>query len=140
MAIGFVIDAEKCTECERCMAACSLVKTGRVALRQSRIRILRRWPATPGFEVCRFDDCAGLSDNPGQPCIDACPAAAIANHNGIVLIDREACTACGACVEACPFGAILQDSDGLAWKCDFCGGTPACVPECVTGALTVKEA
>jgi Fe-S-cluster-containing dehydrogenase component len=64
---------------------------------------------------------------------------AIANREGIVLIDRETCTACGACVEACPFGAILQDADGLAWKCDFCGGSPACVPECVTAALMAKE-
>jgi len=115
------------------MGACSLVKTGRVALRQSRIRILRRWPEPPGFEVCRFDDC------PGQPCIDSCPVEAIANREGIVLIDRDACTACGACLEACPFGAILQDAEGLAWKCDFCGGAPACVPECVTAALVVKE-
>ncbi|MBN1837700.1 MAG: 4Fe-4S dicluster domain-containing protein [Spirochaetales bacterium] len=134
MAIGFEIDPEKCTECERCMAACSLAKTGSVALRQSRIRILRRWPRTPGFEVCRFDDC------PGQPCIEACPVEAITNRGGIVWIDREACTGCGACTEACPFGAILQDAEGLAWKCDFCGGAPACVVECVTGALTVKEA
>jgi Fe-S-cluster-containing dehydrogenase component len=115
------------------MGACALVKTGRVSLRESRIRILRRWPQTPQLEVCRFDDC------PAQPCIGACPVEAITNREGIVLIDREACTGCGACVEACPFGAILQDDDGLAWKCDFCGGAPACVPECVTAAIAVKE-
>lgn len=115
------------------MGACSLVKTGRVSLRESRIRILRRWPAVPVFEVCRFDDC------PGQPCIEACPVEAIVNRGGIVLIDRETCTACGACVEACPSGAILQDQEGLAWKCDFCGGEPACVPECVTAAIAVEE-
>jgi Fe-S-cluster-containing hydrogenase component 2 len=133
VAIGFEIDPQKCTECQRCMAACSVAKLGRVSPRESRIRILRRWPEKPGFELCRFDDC------PGQPCIAACPAEAIANRNGIVLIDREACTACGACVEACPFGAIVQDAEGLAVKCDFCGGAPACVLECVTAALLSKE-
>jgi Fe-S-cluster-containing hydrogenase component 2 len=115
------------------MGACSLAKTGRVAPRESRIRILRRWPETPGFELCRFDDC------PGQPCIEACPVDAISNRDGIVVIDRDECTACGACVEACPFSAILQDAEGLAWKCDFCGGAPACVPECATAALAVRE-
>ena len=133
MAVGFEIDTQMCTECRRCMAACSLAKLGHIRLRESRIRILTRWPETPGLEVCRFDDC------PGQPCIASCPVEAIANRSGLVLIDRGACTGCGLCVEACPFAAIVQDAQGLACKCDFCGGAPACVAECVTGALEIKE-
>jgi Fe-S-cluster-containing hydrogenase component 2 len=130
--IGFGIDPEKCTECERCMNACSLEKEGVIRLQASRIVVERRWPETPRLNVCRFDAC------PGQPCIASCPVEAIENRNGLVLIDRETCTGCGACVEACPFQAIRIEDD-IAFKCDFCGGDPACVPECVTAAL-VKEA
>jgi carbon-monoxide dehydrogenase iron sulfur subunit len=128
---AFGIDPKKCTECERCMAACALAKTGAVRLAEARIRIERRWPEVPGIHVCRLEDCEG------QPCIAACPVEAIANRDGYVLIDREACTGCGACVEACPYQAIRLDEEERAFKCDFCGGQPACVPECVTGALAV---
>lgn len=127
--LGFLIDAAKCTECERCMAACALTKTGLVRLPDSRLRIQRRWPEEPVIGVCLFDDCAG------QPCIAACPVEAIANQEGFVRIDREACTGCGACVEACPHQAIRLDGEERAFKCDFCGGQPACVPECATQAL-----
>jgi Fe-S-cluster-containing dehydrogenase component len=126
---AFTIDPEKCTECERCMSACALAKTGEVRLLASRIRIERRWPEVPGIHLCRFAAC------PAQPCIAACPVEAIANRDGYVLIDRESCTGCGACIEACPFQAIRLDEEERAFKCDFCGGRPACVPECVTQAL-----
>jgi Fe-S-cluster-containing dehydrogenase component len=126
---AFAIDPEKCTECERCMAACALVKTGVVRLADARITIERRWPEVPGIHLCRFQDCEG------QPCIAACPVEAISSREGYVLIDREACTGCGACVEECPYQAIRLDGEQRAFKCDFCGGEPACVPECATAAL-----
>ncbi|OHD76324.1 MAG: hypothetical protein A2V99_18410 [Spirochaetes bacterium RBG_16_67_19] len=114
------------------MSACALVKIGVVRLADARITIQRRWPEVPGIRVCRFGDCAG------QPCIPACPVEAITNRDGYVLIDRDACTGCGACLEACPYQAIRLDDGERAFKCDFCGGQPACVPECVTLALTVR--
>jgi carbon-monoxide dehydrogenase iron sulfur subunit len=139
MPLGFEIDPEKCTECQRCMAVCSQIKLGAVRLGSSRISIERRWPEVPLIRVCRFDDC------PAQPCIEACPVEAISRgKTGLVLIDAETCTGCGACIEACPFEAIWMDegragASGLAFKCDFCGGSPACVQECATGALAAKD-
>jgi Fe-S-cluster-containing dehydrogenase component len=130
----FAIDPQKCTECERCMAACALAKSGIVRLADARITIERRWPELPGIHLCRFADCVGRAGL-GQPCIAACPVEAIADRGGYVLIDREACTGCGACVEECPYGAIRLDGEERAFKCDFCGGQPACVPECATAAL-----
>lgn len=132
MRPGFSLDPEKCTECERCMAACALVKLGQVQLHGARIEIKRKWPEVPDINVCRFDDCEG------QPCITVCPVEAISNRDGYVLIDRETCTGCGECVEECPYQAIWLDDEERAYKCDFCGGRPACVPECVTLALCSK--
>jgi anaerobic carbon-monoxide dehydrogenase iron sulfur subunit len=133
MSTAFVFDKEKCTECERCMAACSVVKTGMVQLRQSRIVIKRQWPEVPEIRVCKFDDCAG------HPCVAECPAEAISETDGLVLIDAEACTGCGACVDVCPSAAIVMHDD-RAVKCDFCGGDPACVKACVTAAIAAKGA
>jgi Fe-S-cluster-containing dehydrogenase component len=129
--MGFVIDVEKCTECRRCMIACSLAKSGGVRMQSSRIDIRPNWPDVPEIRVCRFEDCAG------HPCIEACPVNAISESDGVVLIDVETCIGCGACVAVCPYQAILT-VDGKALKCDLCGGDPACVKECVTGALQTK--
>jgi Fe-S-cluster-containing dehydrogenase component len=131
MATGFAFDFEKCTECRRCMIACSEVKTGAVRMAGSRIEIIRSWPELPDIRVCRFDDCAG------HPCVASCPVDAITEAGGLVLIDRETCTGCEACVEACPFHAIRMES-GTAMKCDFCAGDPECVKACVTVAIAKK--
>ena len=112
------------------MIECSRVKTGAVRMQDARIRIIREWPNLPEIRVCRFDDC------PDKPCIESCPIEAITMTEGIVRIDRDACTGCRVCTEACPWDAIWMDEDDLAFKCDFCGGDPACVKECVTKAIS----
>ncbi|MBU1050893.1 4Fe-4S binding protein [Candidatus Bipolaricaulota bacterium] len=126
--MGFVVDVEKCTECRRCMIACSLVKSGGVRMQSSRIDIRPNWPEVPEIRVCRFEDCVG------HPCIGSCPVTAIRESNGVVLIDAESCIGCGSCAAVCPYQSI-RIVGGIALKCDLCGGNPACVSECVTGAI-----
>ena len=105
MPLGFDIDANLCTECLRCVAACSLVGLGRVQPTLARIVIQRRWPELPVIQVCRFDDC------PEQPCIESCPVEAISRGSeGILIIDEKACTGCGGCVEVCPEVFRLNDA------------------------------
>jgi len=134
MGVAFVIEPEKCTECKRCVVACSLHHDGYIQPMLARIGIQKRWPEAPFIHVCRFEDCEE------KPCIEVCPADAIYEKDGYILIDSEACIRCGACVPACPYhGIFMNDQTGEAIKCDFCGGDPACVKECVTEAITVKE-
>lgn len=129
--MGFVVDVEKCTECKRCMIACSLAKSGVVRMRSSRIDVRPNWPEVPEIRVCRFEDCEG------HPCVESCPVAAISDADGVVRIDGDACIGCEACAAVCPYHAI-QIEDGKALKCDLCGGDPACLNECVTGAIRAK--
>ena len=129
-----VLDPDNCTECGRCISACSLVKTGRINPLSARISIFRNWPETPKINVCRFEDCAD------QPCIEVCPFDAIRLVDGLVTIIDAECKGCRKCVPVCPYAAIRMDKEKkLAFKCDLCGGSPACVPECVTGALSFSE-
>ena len=51
-----------------------------------------------------------------------------------VLLDAEACTACGACVAACAENALCLD-DTIRIDRNACLGCAACVRVCPTGAL-----
>lgn len=41
-------------------------------------------------------------------CMGACPVGAIAEENGVCVIDTAACIECGACAGTCPIGAIEE--------------------------------
>jgi electron transfer flavoprotein alpha subunit/NAD-dependent dihydropyrimidine dehydrogenase PreA subunit len=55
-----------------------------------------------------------------------------------LLIDEEACTACGACVDECPYGALEMKGDVVTVneKCTFCG---ACIDVCPVEALSLEK-
>jgi len=72
------------------------------------------------------------------PCISACPTGALTKNiqTGVVLVNDEMCTGCGACVQACPFeAAFLHPQTGRVLICDLCSGDPACVKRCATEAI-----
>ncbi|NCD32250.1 MAG: electron transfer flavoprotein subunit alpha [Spartobacteria bacterium] len=55
-----------------------------------------------------------------------------------LIIDRDACTGCGACIDACPFGALAMDGDVVAVneQCTACG---SCVDVCPCDALSLPK-
>ena len=81
--------------------------------------------------IFRVDVCRHCDD---PPCVEACPAAAIAKReDGIVILDETECTGCQECLEVCPYNAIDFDEEGeVARKCNLCfhrvdrGLLPAC--------------
>jgi Fe-S-cluster-containing dehydrogenase component len=118
-----------CTGCNRCALICSAVKENVFQPDKARLRI-NNFPLR-GYSVPSI--CFQCSK---ANCLDACPTAALyRNPDGVVLINKDLCTACGACVAACPYGMVEQDEAGMAYKCDYCGGDPACVKECHFDAL-----
>jgi ferredoxin len=61
-------------------------------------------------------------------CIDVCPHAVFAVHNGKArIVDRDMCMECGACAMNCPEGALAVDS-GVG-----------CASAIITGALRGTE-
>ncbi|NIS13566.1 MAG: hypothetical protein GWN18_15955 [Thermoplasmata archaeon] len=59
---------------------------------------------------------------------------------GAVLVDDNACIACGSCGRACPFHVIWFDDRERPRKCDLCEGDPACVRYCQLEAIEYKDA
>ena len=59
-----------------------------------------------GNKGCQYG-CLGLAS-----CVKACPFDAMfMNENGLPVVDKEACTACGLCVKACPRDLIALVPD-----------------------------
>lgn len=123
---------DNCTGCRFCELICSLYHEGIVNSLKARLRVVKRDLRTDVPVVCTH--CVACGDD---CCIDACPEEAISREDGVVVIDHEMCTACGACVKSCPYGVIWMGD--YANKCDLCDGDPMCVKFCPTGAIRYEE-
>ena len=120
------------------------------------------------YEYTGNQDCTMLSFVPnGGPkscnhgclgygnCVKACMFDAIHVVNGIALVDKEACKACGKCVVACPKHLIelvpydagylvacsSKDKGPVTMKaCDIgCIGCGICQKNCPADAITVED-
>ena len=157
--LGFSFNANECTGCKVCVAACKDVHNLPVGYKLRHVVT----GEAGGWEV---DAASGLLQpvdvfsysvsyacmhcaNPA--CMAKCPKKAIQKDadTGIVWIDQELCIGCGTCAKACPWGApaVIPRIDGTrkSWKCDLCrdllaaGEEPACVAACSMRCLKVVE-
>lgn len=88
-------------------------------------------------------------------CVQACPFGAISVKNGVAVIDKEKCKACGKCVEICPkhLISLIPYDAKLAVACSStekgpiamkacttaCIGCGICVKTCPNGAVRVED-
>lgn len=88
-------------------------------------------------------------------CVKACPFDAIHIVNGVAVVDREACKACGKCIAKCPhhlielapydqktFVGCSSHAKGKAvtTACELgCIGCKKCEKTCPNGAITVTD-
>jgi len=56
-----------------------------------------------------------------------------------VVVDNEACAACGACLERCHFGALTLGDEGAAVDEGRCVGCGLCASACPQGALRLER-
>ncbi len=59
---------------------------------------------------------------------------------GMIAVDYDHCSYCGACVPVCPPDSITLHDATLLIDAATCTRCERCIPVCPTGALTLVEA
>ena len=147
---SMLFDLNRCTGCNACVVACKQendlppgtdAKPGETGFSFINVECFGPEGVYPDLSMYYQPTLCMHCAEP--PCIDACPVEAIIKRDdGIVLIDKEACTGCEACLEACPYDAVsMDDEQGIARKCTLCAPLideshdPACAAACNAGAI-----
>ena len=102
-----------------------------------------------GDKACSYG-CLGLGS-----CVEACQFDALSIKDGIAVVDREKCVACGKCVQTCPNNVIslVPYETPYAVQCNSkdkgkdvmsvckagCIGCGLCVKQCEFGAVTLEN-
>ena len=102
-----------------------------------------------GDKLCSYG-CMGFGS-----CVDACQFDAIHVVDGVAVVDKEKCVACGKCVSTCPKALIelIPYKAPQAVACSSkdkgkdvrvacktgCIGCMICTKQCETGAITVTD-
>lgn len=106
--------------------------------------------AVRDYDYYGIEDCRMMSFVPGGgpkscnngclgfgTCVKVCPFDAIRVVNGVAVVDREACKACGKCIAACPkqlISFIPYDAE-YAVACNSSDKGPVTMKACKTGCI-----
>ncbi len=149
---AFIIDIEKCENCNNCFLACKDEHCGNEWPGYSRpqpshghhwITILQKERGQfPFIDVAYLTRPCMHCDN--APCVAAAEGVIYKRDDGIVLIDPEKAKNRKDLLSVCPYGAIWwNEEEQVAQKCTCCAHllddgwkAPRCVQACPTGALT----
>lgn len=134
---GFLVDLNKCSGCENCVAACR--HFNHLSDETPDRRTVAEFTNGKGEAVYVSTSCMHCAE---PSCLRVCPAGAISKGSGgIVSTNKDRCIGCKYCFQACPYGVPRYDSVAMD-KCDCClsagvapGETPHCVRECKFNAL-----
>ncbi|MEA5020207.1 MAG: 4Fe-4S dicluster domain-containing protein [Gordonibacter sp.] len=137
-----VVDLDRCSGCDSCVAACKHENGIDLGVHLNRVVAVGPTGTFPNIEMywlpLQCQQCA----NPG--CIEVCPTGASYRdeETGVVLVNAEECIGCESCIPACPYEArMLNPSKNVVEKCTLCfqrhsdaDWMPACVHNCCCGA------
>lgn len=136
-----VVNAAKCTGCQRCEINCTLTNDGECSTYISRIKVARNLHMNGEYGMLNnsfvyYPDTCRQCKEPA--CGNACPQKAIStNAAGARVVDQELCIGCGACTQACPWHLpTVNPVTNKSSKCVACG---ACINGCPSGALSIVK-
>ena len=138
---AFSIDLDRCIGCQACVISCQAgneLKDDETYIHvgeQIRGSGKTLWGS---FDHHRCFHCADA------PCVAACPTGTLSKWNGLTIVEKEKCSACGYCTDACPF-KVPHIVDNHVSKCVACldqvkeGQAPWCARTCPSQAIHFGE-
>lgn len=158
---SYIIDLHKCIGCGSCVQACkreNSVPSGFfrtwVERYQSSVESERAHIDSPNGGLFGFRAATAGASGVSKayfvpkmcnhcseaPCVQVCPfGASFKSPDGVMLVDKKRCMACGYCVQACPYAARwINPISHVADKCTWCYHRttkdlkPVCVQACPT--------
>ena len=137
-----VIDLDRCSGCDSCVAACKHENQMGLGVVRNHVSAVGPVGTFPDIEMYWLPMQCQQCENPG--CIEVCPTGASYRdeETGVVLVNTEDCIGCESCLKGCPYGVRQVNEDaGVVQKCTLCAqitadgdGVPACVHNCNCGA------
>lgn len=137
-----VIDLDRCSGCDSCIAACKHEHGIALGVHYNRVSTIGPTGTFPDIEQYWLPMQCLQCENPG--CIEVCPTGASYRdeETGVVLVDAETCIGCETCLTGCPYNVrMLDPATNTVVKCTLCFNRheeevwePACVHNCCTGA------
>ncbi|WP_165045042.1 MULTISPECIES: 4Fe-4S dicluster domain-containing protein [unclassified Adlercreutzia] len=138
-----VIDLDRCSGCDGCIAACKHENSVDLGVYYNRVPAIGPTGTFPDIEMYWRPMQCQQCVNPG--CIEVCPTGASYRdeETGVVLVNADECIGCETCISGCPYNVrTLNPNTNVVEKCTLCfqrrndadGWEPACVHNCCTGA------
>lgn len=137
-----VINLDRCSGCDSCVAACKYENGLPLGEYYNRMLSIGPTGTFPDIERYWLPVQCQQCENP--QCVAVCPTGASYRDpdTNVVLVDRGKCIGCEYCIYACPYGVRdFSEEQGVAEKCTLCSqltadGTdvPVCVHNCCAGA------
>ena len=137
-----VIDLDRCSGCDGCVAACKLENNVDLGVCYNRVHAVGPTGTFPDIEQYWIPLQCQQCENPG--CIEVCPTGASYRDEatGVVLVNAEECIGCESCLKGCPYNVrTLNPNTNVVEKCTLCfqrheeeDWVPACVHNCCCGA------
>lgn len=147
MRYSLVINLDRCTGCDSCVAGCKIHNGLELGVYRNHITQVGPYGDFPHLKEYFVPVVCQQCEN--APCVEVCPTGATfrADDTGLVMIDQATCIGCQLCMGACPFGARHYDEDkGVVEKCVLCNWPaegedvkPFCAQMCCTGAITFGD-
>ena len=137
-----VIDLDRCSGCDSCVAACKLENNVDLGVYYNRVHAVGPTGTFTDIEQYWLPLQCQQCENPG--CIEVCPTGASYRDEatGVVLVNAEECIGCESCLTGCPYNVrTLNPNTNVVEKCTLCfqrheneSWEPACVHNCCCGA------
>ena len=137
-----VIDLDRCSGCDSCVAACKMENQMNLGVVRNHVSAVGPVGTFPDIEMYWLPMQCQQCENP--QCVAVCPTGASYRdpETNIVLVDKEKCIGCMTCEKSCPYGHPVQLDDGLSHKCVLCSDEnpegvpdPTCAKACPVRAL-----